>query len=801
MRLALALGLIALLIPTATGAASWIPADISGLGSGSWQTACGEDCLGVTRVGASQILFFDIHTDAWLAHDLGGAATVHALLAEGNLVLLVREDRAVAYNALTGTAHALIFDEPLLDATGDDRSFVCGPQLALVMTTNATYVFDAELDNWQSYGYTPPALSTYSRHVAGDDWVASLLVPMSGDPINLAYGLGAHAFAFTDRGIRSNYLPVTMSHGYAGFQSSSNYLVGYSAVTGAFEHLDPPVASQHVSSSQGPSADTIGPVTVYAASWEEDLGVTEACHMYGFDTRHGYWHGTTFEYDPTERSFGDSWLRGGQCAAVKDWRIGAGLDDFVIYDGLTDTFHSLEANSEHGPLTGRIAGGQVFICHDGETTVGANTQVWQTNGIGTIPGDYTRMTAGVDWAFLDREVSGSTGIFHYHAPTNHWQAAMTGSSSSTGSCSERIQVLLTGGDQPELVFYSSWLDERRQVDWSAGPAMSRTASEFLGLAYGTGATVLYDGRRGVLYQNAYPFSGGGIGRRICVAADNASGLLRGYSTMTGNFSTHAVPVDCVVTGTGDLVALLRQSATTTFYYGYDGAHDAWAELDLSALSQVTGKGDKLLFVATTNSLHAFSPGDFVPAALVAFSVSGRDGALAAAWETAADRPAADFRLRVQGGDTAWELDASRTAPCRYEAADRGAALAEGGRFACTLLVRDGDAWQAAGTRDLVLAPWRPACHLHGDFSSPWRPAGGAVTLRYRLGDARPARLAVYDARGRRLRLLAEGEHAAGEHALAWDGRDDRGRALPAGVYLVRLESAGRAESRRLVLLR
>jgi len=36
-------------------------------------------------------------------------------------------------------------------------------------------------------------------------------------------------------------------------------------------------------------------------------------------------------------------------------------------------------------------------------------------------------------------------------------------------------------------------------------------------------------------------------------------------------------------------------------------------------------------------------------------------------------------------------------------------------------------------------------------------------------------------RGRRLRSLDPG----GEGSVIWDGRDDRGEALPSGVYLVR----------------
>ncbi|MBK7369712.1 MAG: hypothetical protein IPJ04_18010 [Candidatus Eisenbacteria bacterium] len=41
-------------------------------------------------------------------------------------------------------------------------------------------------------------------------------------------------------------------------------------------------------------------------------------------------------------------------------------------------------------------------------------------------------------------------------------------------------------------------------------------------------------------------------------------------------------------------------------------------------------------------------------------------------------------------------------------------------------------------------------------------------------------LAVYDAQGRRVRLLADARLPAGEHVMRWEGDDDAGRALAAG---------------------
>ncbi len=81
------------------------------------------------------------------------------------------------------------------------------------------------------------------------------------------------------------------------------------------------------------------------------------------------------------------------------------------------------------------------------------------------------------------------------------------------------------------------------------------------------------------------------------------------------------------------------------------------------------------------------------------------------------------------------------------------------------------------------------------------PARGSATLDFVLPRAAAARLDVYDVRGGRVRTLADGAHAPGTHRVAWDGRDEGGRPVGPGVYLVRLESAGQSRTQRLAFLR
>lgn len=68
-------------------------------------------------------------------------------------------------------------------------------------------------------------------------------------------------------------------------------------------------------------------------------------------------------------------------------------------------------------------------------------------------------------------------------------------------------------------------------------------------------------------------------------------------------------------------------------------------------------------------------------------------------------------------------------------------------------------------------------------------------------DVARARLEIFDLQGRHVRTLVDGPLAAGRPQVAWDGRDDRGRALASGAFVARLDADGDVGTTRLVLLR
>ena len=83
--------------------------------------------------------------------------------------------------------------------------------------------------------------------------------------------------------------------------------------------------------------------------------------------------------------------------------------------------------------------------------------------------------------------------------------------------------------------------------------------------------------------------------------------------------------------------------------------------------------------------------------------------------------------------------------------------------------------------------------LHQNFPNPWNPS---TTIRYELPKATHVLLTVYDALGREVATLVQGDQEAGYHEVRFDGL-----GLASGVYLYRLTAGEFVQTRRLLLLK
>ena len=88
--------------------------------------------------------------------------------------------------------------------------------------------------------------------------------------------------------------------------------------------------------------------------------------------------------------------------------------------------------------------------------------------------------------------------------------------------------------------------------------------------------------------------------------------------------------------------------------------------------------------------------------------------------------------------------------------------------------------------------------LGANYPNPFNPATTIpVSVAAGAGDVD---LTIYNVLGQPVRHVWAGQLAAGEHRLAWDGRDGQGRPVAAGVYMVRLHQGDQARTRKMVKL-
>jgi hypothetical protein len=81
------------------------------------------------------------------------------------------------------------------------------------------------------------------------------------------------------------------------------------------------------------------------------------------------------------------------------------------------------------------------------------------------------------------------------------------------------------------------------------------------------------------------------------------------------------------------------------------------------------------------------------------------------------------------------------------------------------------------------------------------PAMSSAAVRFSLAAAGVTRVDVFDLSGRVVATLASDELAAGPHSLLWDLTDGSGRAVPSGIYRVRVTSGSFCGTAGMVVLR
>jgi hypothetical protein len=155
-------------------------------------------------------------------------------------------------------------------------------------------------------------------------------------------------------------------------------------------------------------------------------------------------------------------------------------------------------------------------------------------------------------------------------------------------------------------------------------------------------------------------------------------------------------------------------------------------------------------------------------------------------------PATGYRRIPAMGNTnlrtSWEIELPSAGAYYWSV------LAVDGAFAGSPFAADG----STGPTAAELSP--------GTAAGEWltrapNPFSGTTTIRFSQAAPGPVLLRIYDVTGRRIRTLDDGKLPAGSFARTWDGRDDGGRPVAAGVYFARLSTTESERSEKVTLIR
>ena len=106
---------------------------------------------------------------------------------------------------------------------------------------------------------------------------------------------------------------------------------------------------------------------------------------------------------------------------------------------------------------------------------------------------------------------------------------------------------------------------------------------------------------------------------------------------------------------------------------------------------------------------------------------------------------------------------------------------------------------APGAVSAVEEPGSPAgLVLRSGYPNPFT---AATTIEFEIPEPEPVTLRIYSLRGELVRTLVQGTPSAERNRVLWDGRDETGERVGAGVYLYRLATASETRGRKFVRIR
>jgi photosystem II stability/assembly factor-like uncharacterized protein len=127
----------------------------------------------------------------------------------------------------------------------------------------------------------------------------------------------------------------------------------------------------------------------------------------------------------------------------------------------------------------------------------------------------------------------------------------------------------------------------------------------------------------------------------------------------------------------------------------------------------------------------------------------------------------------------------------------------------SLVAHDGWFYKGGGVNTEFRAPQPGPTAVDGNVTNPAalvltahpNPFHPRTALKFDVPRPSHVRLSIHDVAGRLVRTLVNESRSAGRHSVSWEGRDESGRSVDSGVYLLRMEVGDFVTTHRIVRLR
>jgi len=199
----------------------------------------------------------------------------------------------------------------------------------------------------------------------------------------------------------------------------------------------------------------------------------------------------------------------------------------------------------------------------------------------------------------------------------------------------------------------------------------------------------------------------------------------------------------------------------------------------------------------------------LPVEFVSFSVAQQAEGVELSWQTATEESNLGFTVerRVKRATGDWQEigfvsgHGTTIQPHDYSYFDDLTGLDAGTAFTLQYRLKQIDldgSFKYHGPIEVHMGSAPETFTIAQNYPNPFNPA---TVIDFSVPKKANVSIVVYDILGRAIRTLVDRPMQQGVHSVVWDGKDDAGNPVAAGVYVYRLATSGVVETKKMILIK